>query len=44
MKKTFIALAAIAALFSGSASAQQKLKIGFITTMSGPQGVIGAYM
>src|SRR5918995_972740 len=26
------------------AAAQQKLKIGFITTMSGPQGVIGGYM
>ncbi|HEU5177904.1 MAG TPA: ABC transporter substrate-binding protein, partial [Burkholderiales bacterium] len=24
--------------------AQQKIKIGFITTMSGPQGVIGSYM
>src|SRR5688500_7301094 len=29
---------------AGPASAQQKIKIGFITTMSGPQGVIGAYM
>src|SRR5688572_7305206 len=26
------------------AVAQQKIKIGFITTMSGPQGVIGGYM
>jgi branched-chain amino acid transport system substrate-binding protein len=26
------------------AAAQQKLRIGFITTMSGPQGVIGGYM
>jgi len=26
------------------ALAQQKIKIGFITTMSGPQGVIGGYM
>jgi len=42
-------------LFAGAVSAalafappalaqQQKLKIGFITTMSGPQGVIGQYM
>jgi branched-chain amino acid transport system substrate-binding protein len=30
--------------FSLPASAQQKLKIGFITTMSGPQGIIGKHM
>src|SRR5687767_8634268 len=30
--------------FTTPAAAQQKIKIGFITTMSGPQGVIGAYM
>jgi branched-chain amino acid transport system substrate-binding protein len=31
-------------LVAGSASAQQKVKIGFITTLSGPQGVIGEAM
>ena len=30
-----------AALFAAPVSAQQKVKIGFITTLSGPQGVIG---
>ena len=30
--------------FATPALAQQKIKIGFITTMSGPQGVIGGYM
>jgi branched-chain amino acid transport system substrate-binding protein len=35
----------VAALFSaGPALAQQKVKIGFITTLSGPQGVIGTDM
>ncbi len=39
------AVACAAALaFAAPATAQQKIKIGFITTMSGPQGVIGAYM
>ena len=33
-----------AAFFAAPASAQQKLKIGFITTLSGPQGVIGTDM
>jgi len=37
------ALAASVA-FATPALAQQKLRIGFITTMSGPQGVIGGYM
>ncbi|TMH83847.1 MAG: ABC transporter substrate-binding protein [Betaproteobacteria bacterium] len=31
-------------LASGPALAQQKVKIGFITTLSGPQGVVGEYM
>ena len=31
-------------VFAVPASAQQKLKIGFITTMSGPQGIIGKHM
>ena len=40
----------VAAAFAASlaaaapALAQQKLKIGFITTMSGPQGIIGKHM
>src|SRR6266581_778985 len=39
------AISIAAALFaSGPAAAQQKVKIGFITTLSGPQGVIGEYM
>ena len=37
-------LAAASLAFAPLASAQQKVKIGFITTMSGPQGVIGGYM
>ena len=37
-------VAAVSLAFAPLASAQQKIKIGFITTMSGPQGVIGAYM
>jgi branched-chain amino acid transport system substrate-binding protein len=39
----FIGLLA-AGLAASPALAQQKLKIGFITTLSGPQGVIGEYM
>jgi branched-chain amino acid transport system substrate-binding protein len=35
-------VAAIVAV--GPAAAQQKVKIGFITTLSGPQGVVGEYM
>jgi branched-chain amino acid transport system substrate-binding protein len=38
------AVAAAALAFALPAAAQQKIKIGFITTMSGPQGVIGSYM
>src|SRR6266480_7551873 len=39
------AISIAAALFaSGPAAAQQKVKIGFITTLSGPQGVVGEYM
>ena len=37
------ALAATLA-FSAPAMAQQQLKIGFITTLSGPQGIIGKHM
>src|SRR5258706_993588 len=45
--KTLSAVAigiAAALLAAGPAFAQQKLKIGFITTLSGPQGVVGEYM
>jgi branched-chain amino acid transport system substrate-binding protein len=35
---------AAAVAFATPALAQQKLKIGFITTMTGPQGVIGKHM
>jgi branched-chain amino acid transport system substrate-binding protein len=45
MKKNFLGVLAIAALVAAApAAAQQKVKIGFITTLSGPQGVIGEYM
>lgn len=37
-------LAATALAFAPLASAQQKIKIGFITTLSGPAGVIGKHM
>jgi branched-chain amino acid transport system substrate-binding protein len=40
-----VALAlAVALAFAAPAAAQQKVKIGFITTLSGPQGVIGEHM
>jgi branched-chain amino acid transport system substrate-binding protein len=35
---------AAALTFATPAVAQEKVKIGFITTMTGPQGVIGGYM
>jgi branched-chain amino acid transport system substrate-binding protein len=39
------AIAVFAAMLAAApAVAQQKVKIGFITTLSGPQGVIGEYM
>jgi branched-chain amino acid transport system substrate-binding protein len=38
------AVAAASLTFAPLAGAQQKIKIGFITTMTGPQGVIGGYM
>ena len=50
MRKTFpgaLAIAAALALSLAAATpalAQQKIKIGFITTMSGPQGIIGKHM
>jgi branched-chain amino acid transport system substrate-binding protein len=39
-----VAAVSIALAFGGQAAAQQKVKIGFITTLSGPQGVIGTDM
>jgi branched-chain amino acid transport system substrate-binding protein len=48
MRSAFRTLAAGAALvalaFAGPAAAQQKLKIGFITTLSGPPAIIGKHM
>ena len=47
MKRQFLRALCIASGFflaAGPAAAQQKVKIGFITTLSGPQGVIGADM
>ena len=45
MRNTLKILAVATALaFAGPAAAQQKVKIGFITTLSGPQGVIGEHM
>jgi branched-chain amino acid transport system substrate-binding protein len=38
------AVAAASLVIAPLASAQQKIKIGFITTLSGPQGVIGKHM
>jgi branched-chain amino acid transport system substrate-binding protein len=42
--RSLFAAAVAASLASAPAVAQQKLKIGFITTLSGPQGVIGEHM
>jgi len=42
--RTILAGLVAAAFFAAPASAQQKLKIGFISTFSGPGGVIGADM
>jgi branched-chain amino acid transport system substrate-binding protein len=45
INRALLAGAIAAALaVAAPASAQQKLKIGFITTFSGPQGVMGQYM
>jgi branched-chain amino acid transport system substrate-binding protein len=43
-KLQLFAFAVAAALAAAPAVAQQKVKIGFITTLSGPQGVIGETM
>jgi len=47
VKRQFLGVLCVASgilLAAGPAAAQQKVKIGFITTLSGPQGVIGADM
>jgi branched-chain amino acid transport system substrate-binding protein len=45
MRNTFKVLAIAAALtIAGPAAAQQKVRIGFITTLSGPNGNIGEHM
>ena len=44
IKPIFAGVLAATVAFSAPVAAQQKLKIGFITTMSGPQGVIGKHM
>jgi branched-chain amino acid transport system substrate-binding protein len=42
--KTILAAIVAALAFAAPAMAQQKLKIGFISTFSGPQGVMGEFM
>ena len=42
--RTLFAGLVVASLAAAPALAQQKVKIGFITTLSGPQGVIGEHM
>jgi branched-chain amino acid transport system substrate-binding protein len=44
VRTAFACAAAAAVAFSGPAAAQQKIKIGFISTFSGPQGVMGQFM
>jgi branched-chain amino acid transport system substrate-binding protein len=41
MKTALFAAGAVLALTAGSAAAQDKVKIGFVTTLSGPTAVIG---
>jgi branched-chain amino acid transport system substrate-binding protein len=43
-KPVLAAMTAVALAFATPALAQQKLKIGFISTFSGPQGVMGEFM
>jgi branched-chain amino acid transport system substrate-binding protein len=43
-KPILAAMTAVAVAFATPALAQQKIKIGFISTFSGPQGVMGQYM
>ena len=44
MRRPILAAIAAALAFASPAMAQQKIKIGFISTFSGPQGVMGQYM
>jgi branched-chain amino acid transport system substrate-binding protein len=44
VRKPILAALAAALAFAMPAQAQQKIKIGFISTFSGPQGVMGQYM
>jgi branched-chain amino acid transport system substrate-binding protein len=44
VRKPIIAALAAALAFATPAMAQQKIKIGFISTFSGPQGVMGQFM
>ena len=44
MNKRLIWLIGAAALIAAPAAAAEKLKIGFITTLSGPAGIIGKHM
>ena len=41
MRKTLLLSAALLALSVGAASAQKPIKIGFVSTFSGPVAVIG---
>jgi branched-chain amino acid transport system substrate-binding protein len=43
-KPVLAAMTAVALAFATPALAQQKVKIGFISTFSGPQGVMGQFM
>jgi branched-chain amino acid transport system substrate-binding protein len=42
--RTFAAAALVACFAASPAAAQQKIRIGFITTLSGPAGIIGKHM
>lgn len=44
IRKALVCSALAAALAAAPAFAQQKLKIGFITSLSGPQGIVGKHM
>jgi branched-chain amino acid transport system substrate-binding protein len=44
MKRQMIALAAAGCLFAAPAMAADSVKIGFVTTLSGPAGIIGKHM
>jgi branched-chain amino acid transport system substrate-binding protein len=44
LRSLVAALSVAAFAFSAPVSAQQKIKIGFISTFSGPQGVMGQFM